>query len=98
MKTVYWTEKNSEGRPWYKGSDRYWVVFSSDVNKEFVSCKDLGNYKVYLSRRTYTFGLQTFYEYSFEYYIYSQTGFVPINRQYIKNLINYNKEFEDLLT
>lgn len=97
MSIMYWSNKISEGKPWYPGATRFWVHFSSDVNREFANYKHYQNYTIFLYRRCYTFEDNEFMEYEIEYHVNSQTGTVQVSRDDIKRTLQYKKDFEDLI-
>ena len=94
MRTVYRTDNISQGKPWFKGSDKFWVKFSSKVSVEVAKAKEYRDGSVFLMRRVYDFeegGM--FFEYQFEYRRFGEV----ISRQEMKKMIEYNQDFENLL-
>lgn len=97
MNTMYWSDKISEGKPWYPGSTRFWVKFSSDVNREFVRYKHYKKYVIFLFCRRYRFEDKEFTEYQFQYHLETEDKTFDISRDDIKKTLEYRKDFTALI-
>lgn len=94
MKTIYKSEKLSSGQPWYPTSNKFWVVFSSDISTGLVQSKQISNNtSVFLLCRTYLLEDKEFHEYQFIYYKDGE----KVSRKEAAKPLEYKRDFEKLL-